>query len=124
MRNKDYEIFANNNFYAVIESKTNYLINKYGFIKHPNNEKMLVKNDLVIMIDMLYNYSREKLDVLEFLAHNNFVNDPFFIKGFINEFVQMSYDDVHNYEYCELIEMYRYAREQFYADKKLTEVTI
>lgn len=115
MRNiDDSKYFINNNSYSDIDAKTNYLINKYGFEIHPHNERIIYKNDLVLYIESLYNYSLEKLDVMNFLAKKRFVHDPFIVKGYVNEFFQLKYEDIHNYEPREIKEMYQLAREKFY----------
>lgn len=115
MRNiDDSKFFINNNNYSDINAKVDYLINKYGFKIHPLNETMMFKNDLIIYIDSLYNYSLEKLDVINFLARKRFVHDPFWIKGYVNEFLQLKYEDIHNFEPREIKEMYQIAREKFY----------
>lgn len=110
----DSKYFVNNNDYSDINAKIQYLIKKYNFQIHPMNERMIFKNDLILYIDSLYNYSVEKLDVINFLAKKYFVHDPYMTKGYVNEFIQFKYEDIHNFEPREIKEMYQLAREKFY----------
>lgn len=109
-----YDIKKNDLHYADFEAKLVYLFEKCGFRYHPNNPTMIFKNDLVIFEKMVYNYDKEQLDCLKWLADKQFVFDPFNIGGYFNEFISYTHDNIQQASLTELRESYKHAKEKFF----------
>lgn len=105
--------------YADFHAKVEYLLNKCGWQYFPNNPTLIFKNDLVIYEKMVYNYDKEQLDIINWLAKKRFVFDPFVAGGYFNEFITYTHENIQNNRLKDLRETYNLAREQFY-----NEVTI
>lgn len=79
------QFFLNDNNYADPDAKVLYLMERYQFRHLPNSEIYLIKNNLIVPIFLLFDYSLERLDMLNFLAEKNYVYDPLLSRSYVNE---------------------------------------
>lgn len=114
-----YDLKINEFQYNDFDAKLVYLFEKCGFRYHPNNPTMIFKNDLIIFEKMVYNYDKEQLDCLNWLANKQFVFDPFTIGGYFNEYISYTHENIQNVSLKELRESYKDARERFFEAVKI-----
>lgn len=114
MLNKDYNIARNDNIYTDNKAKVFYLFEK-GFRVWEQSPDLLIKNDLAISPNALYNYNLEKLDLIDFLADNWYVHDPIFVKGYYSEYCELTYELFHQLEPEEIKYIHKENLEHFKA---------
>ncbi len=111
MRLKDDRDFPiNEKQYIDINSKIIYLASRYGFKLFKNHLK---KNDLMFPIEVLFNYSKEQLDILNLLAEKYYVFNPY-EKEYMGEYMIVTFENMHDYSFNYLKFLIEYAQEVFY----------
>jgi hypothetical protein len=109
----DLRIEENDTQFIDIDAKINYMIG-LGFKQCPDNKNYLQKNDFVIHFVSLYNYNREKMDLINFMADEWFINNPM-AAAYTGEFAALTYESIHKMHIDDIMFTYSEAKENFKA---------
>jgi hypothetical protein len=113
-----YTHFSEDHQYIDNDAKINYMKKRFNFKKCAGSSHYLQKNDLVIPNRILFNYTLSELEIINFLADNYYVYNPFDAM-YMGEYLMVKFEDVHSFTLKELEFMLQYAKETFHETVKI-----
>ena len=67
----------------------------------------------------IFNYDKNQLDTINWLARKRFVFDPFIVGGYFNEFISYTHENIQNNDLKDLRLTYNLARDKFYSENTI-----